>query len=173
MPEKKRSALMNFLFPKITWGFCVRLISIAALAYGFFGFICRPAVIHGVSMEPTYRNGAFVFCWTPAYWKHEPQRGDVVMIRYGGDRVMLFKRILALEGDVIEFREGVLHLNNEPVREPWASLTPCDWNLEPRTVAPGCVYVVGDNRSMPMDEHVFGETEKTLIVGKASLTINN
>ena len=35
MTEKKRSALMNFLFPKITLGYCVRLICVAAIAYGF------------------------------------------------------------------------------------------------------------------------------------------
>ena len=123
MTEKKRSALMNFLFPKITLGFCFRLICVAAIAYGFFGYICKPAVVRGVSMEPAYHDGTFIFCWTPAFWKRKPTHGDVVMIRYGSDRVMLLKRVLAVEGDVIEFRDGVLYLNNEIAQGPWLNLT--------------------------------------------------
>ena len=169
MTEKKRSPIMNFFFPKITWGFCLRLICVAAIAYGFFGFICIPAFVNGTSMEPAYQDGAFLFCWTPAYWRRKPERGDVVMIRYGSEKVMLLKRVLAVEGDVIEFRDGVLYLNNEIAQGPWLNLTPCDWNMEPHTVSAGHIYVIGDNRNMPMDDHIFGEVEISLVVGTAVL----
>ena len=106
MTEKKRSALMNFLFPKITLGYCVRLICVAAIAYGFFGYLCKPAIVRGASMEPAYHDGMFVFCWTPAFWRRKPSHGDVVMIRYGSDRVMLLKRVLAVEGDGAHGRDN-------------------------------------------------------------------
>ena len=165
MTEKKRSALMNFLFPKITLGYCVRVICVAAIAYGFFGYLCKPAIVRGASMEPAYHDGMFVFCWTPAFWRRKPSHGDVVMIRYGSDRVMLLKRVLAVAGDVIEFRDGVLYLNNEIAEGPWLNLTKCDWNMEPHTVSSGHIYVIGDNRSMPMDEHIFGEADLADVVG--------
>ena len=42
---------------------------------------------------------------------------------------------------------------------------PWDWTLAPRTVKPGHVYVVGDNRSVSMASHQFGQTPVHRIVG--------
>ena len=166
MTEQKRSAIKNVFFPKITWGYCLRLLCITIFAYIFFRYLCIPSFVKGISMEPTFKDGTFVFCWTPAYKQVPPTHGDVVMIRYGSDRVMLLKRVLAVAGDVIEFREGILYLNNDPAEGEWLNLTPCDWNMEPHTVSRGHVYVIGDNRTMPMDDHIFGEVDMDLIVGK-------
>jgi hypothetical protein len=35
------------------------------------------------------------------------------------------------------------------------------------TLGPAKYFVVGDNRSMPKEEHVFGQAERSRIVGKA------
>jgi hypothetical protein len=32
-------------------------------------------------------------------------------------------------------------------------------------VEKGCLYVIGDNRSMPIEEHLFGQTRIERIVG--------
>jgi len=55
---------------------------------------------------------------------------------------MLLKRIVALEHDTVAFRDGRLLVNQQEVKEPHVS-GPCDWNLSPRQVKPGHVYVVG------------------------------
>lgn len=157
-------ALKQFLFPKITPAFVIRLIFVAACAYVFFGFICTPFVIRGRSMEPTYRNGGFDFVWKPRYLFAEPKRGDVVAVRLAGDKVMLLKRVVALAGDTVEFRDGVLFVGGKAVSEPYVQ-GPCDWNLPPRKVEPGHLYLVGDNRSMPMENHDFGQTSMYRIVG--------
>ena len=39
------------------------------------------------------------------------------------------------------------------------------YELPPRTIAPGHVYVVGDNRGTPMALHKFGEINTNRIVG--------
>lgn len=163
--QPRRSWLSRFLLPKITPAFCLRFIILCALAYGFFGYLCIPAWTNGKSMEPVYKDGTFLFCWTPAYWSRKPRPGDAVMIKYGGTKVMLLKRVVAVEGDVVEFRKGDLYVNNEKVTARWNALTPCNWELPPRTVSPGHVYVVGDNRAMPMDEHQFGEVHTSKIAG--------
>jgi signal peptidase I len=77
---------------------------------------------------------------------------------------MLLKRIIALEGERIEFRDGKLLVDGNKIDEPYVRY-PCDWNLPPRQVEQGSVYVVGDNRNMPIEDHLFGQTSINRIVG--------
>ena len=152
-----RSFLQAFFFPKLDKPLLIRLALLAAISALFFGLVCRPCVIQGESMRPTYSGWGFTFCWKPIYWVGKPRRGDVVILRMVGHRVLLLKRIIALEGDTVEFRDGTLYLNGLKAEERWKTLGPCNWNLPPRTVEPGHAYVVGDNRSMDMEEHIFGQ----------------
>jgi signal peptidase I len=115
-------------------------------------------------MAPTYQSGTFNFCNRLKYLFSSPSRHDVVAIRYAGTRVMLLKRILAVEGETLEFRLGQLYVNGKAVKEPYAAM-PCDWDLEPRTVRPDHVYVVGDNRQVSMLSHDFGQTHVNRIIG--------
>ncbi len=77
---------------------------------------------------------------------------------------MLLKRVVALEGEEVAFRQGKLLINGEELEEPYLRY-PCDWNLPARKVEKESVYVVGDNRSMPMENHYFGQTSIRRIVG--------
>ena len=115
-------------------------------------------------MEPTYHNGSINFCWTLGTLLSKPQRHDVVAVRLAGQRVMLLKRVIALEGERIEFRHGKLLVDGNKIDEPYVRY-PCDWNLPSRQVELGSVYVVGDNRSMPIGDHYFGQASIKRIVG--------
>jgi len=159
------SFLENFFFPKLDARLLKRLAFLVVFCLLFFGFVCRPCVIQGESMRPTYGGFGFTFCWKPIYWVTKPKRGDVAILRMVGNKVLLLKRIIALEGDTVEFRDGQLYLNGEKAEEPWDTLGPCNWNLPPRKVEPGHVYVVGDNRSMDIDEHIFGQIPASRILG--------
>ena len=115
-------------------------------------------------MEPTYRNGGVNFCWTVGYLLAKPKRYDVVGVRLAGRKVMLLKRVIALEGESVEFREGKLLVDGRGIHEPYLRY-PCTWNLSARRVDPGCVYVAGDNRNMPIENHSFGQTPIRRIMG--------
>ena len=77
---------------------------------------------------------------------------------------MLLKRVVALQGETIEFRNGMLYVNGNSIEEPYVRHR-SGWELPLRTVAPGHVYVVGDNRGTPMTQHRFGEVDMNRIVG--------
>jgi len=160
-----KAMLRRFLLPTLDRSYLLRVAVLTTLVFLFFRYICRPAWINGESMLPTYQQRALLFYWQPAYWFSTPKRGDVVVIRMAGNNVFLLKRVVALAGETVEFRDGTLLLDGEVLQDAWASLTPCDWNLEPRTVAENCVYVVGDNRSMPIEQHEFGQVELRRISG--------
>lgn len=155
--------LRGFLLPELNRFFLLRILVLILATVVIFTQILIPLRIDGQSMEPTYSNG-FNLCWRGRYLFDSPQRGDVVAIRFAGNRVLLLKRIVALAGDTVAFAQGKLVVNGQEVDEPYV-LFRADWNLEPRTVEPGKVYVVGDNRGVPMHRHHFGQVDEQRIVG--------
>jgi signal peptidase I len=157
--------IRQFFLPSFTPRFFIRVSLVALVAYLFFGYLCIPLQIKGSSMEPTYHDGSFNFCWRLAYWFSEPQHYDVVLVRFAGSKVMLLKRVVALAGEQVEFRAGKLIVDGQAIEEPYVKY-PCTWNLPPRQVGKGHVYVVGDNRNMPLEEHDFGQTSITRLQGK-------
>ena len=53
----------------------------------------------------------------------------------------------------------------QPKLEPYVKFNQGEWNLPPRKVSAGYVYVVGDNRGMPIEQHKFGQIRKSRIQG--------
>jgi signal peptidase I len=158
------NTIRQFFFPSITPRFLIRVCLVAIFASLFFGYVCIPFRIQGISMEPTYRDGRINFCWKLHYLFSKPKRHDVVAVRFAGNRIMLLKRVVALEGEQVEFRDGRLLVDGKELREPYV-LYPCHWNLTPRRVEKDCVYVVGDNRSMPIENHYFGQASVKRVIG--------
>ena len=115
-------------------------------------------------MEPAYRDGEVNFIWRLGHTFSEPKRHDVVALRLAGPKVMLLKRVIALEGEWVEFREGKLVIDGKKMDEPYVRY-PGNWNLSPRKVDKNSIYVAGDNRSVPIESHSFGQTSITRIVG--------
>ena len=114
-------------------------------------------------MQPTYNSTGINFCNKLRYAKNLPTYGDVVILRNVGKTYYL-KRVIGLPDDKIEFRNGILYRNGEKVVEKYVKM-PCDWNMPQVTVRSNTVFVVGDNRSMPIEEHQFGMISQHRIAG--------
>ena len=151
--------------PKVT---LARAVVLAVLCVVVFKFILLHIRVEGISMLPTYQDGSAHFVNRLAYLWHEPRRGDVVSIRLAGVHLMYLKRIIGLPGETVAFVNGQVLINGEVLDEPYEKL-PCDWNLPPEKLGPDEYFVVGDNRSMPPENHTFGKVERDRIVGKAIL----
>ena len=162
--DTEQGKVIEFFFPQLKIGFFLRMLIVAAVSLLVFGVFLMPCVIDGESMMPTYDDHGLTFCKRWSYWFSRPERGDIVIINYA-PRVYLLKRIVALEGDTVEFRNGTLLINGKKVDEPYVRYM-SNWNLKPRTVADGNCYVVGDNRSQHINEHIFGQIQLKRITGK-------
>ena len=165
MLQSKALSLSRFIFPRLTRGFFVRIALLAAATWLVGTYWLRPMVVDGASMEPTYAAHGFNVCVLTAYRSHPPTRGDVVALKYGGTRYMLLKRVLAFEGETVAFSNGVCVVNGQSLDEPYV-VKNSDWNVPPRTVQSGHVYVMGDNRSVPFENHVGGEISLARVAGK-------
>ena len=148
--------------PKLT---LLRAGALVASAIVVFGWILLPLRLAGISMLPTYRDGALNFANRAAYWGRDPARGDVVAIRMAGNSAFLVKRIVALPGEQIAISEGTVLIDGRPLEEIDVVLR-SPWNMQPMTLGADEYFVIGDNRSMPMANHDLGRVARGRIVGK-------
>ena len=153
--------------PKLT---LIRIAVLVVVCLVAFKYWLLPIRVDGPSMMPTYRAGGVNFVNRLAYLRHEPRRGDVVAVRYSGRSIMLMKRIVALPGETIEFVDGRIVINGRFLNEPYLKYE-CDWTVRPPRFQLGDdeFYVVGDNRSMPFEDHMQGAARRERIVGKILL----
>jgi signal peptidase I len=155
--------------PKVT---IARIVIVVVACVIVFKVVLLPIRVEGISMLPTYKDGAVNFVNRLAYLRHGPQRGDVVSIRLGrtsvpyrAPSIMYLKRIIGLPGETVAFANGHLLINGATFNEPYMK-DQCDWNSAPVTVGTGQYFAVGDNRSMPQEYHYHGLVVKEQIVGK-------
>ncbi len=157
-------SIRKFLWPGLNRRFAIRLAIVAAVTFFLFGYVMRPFRVAGRSMEPTYTEGSLLLGSRFRYAFREVRRHDVVFVKLAGPSIMYLKRVVGLPGDTVAFRKGALYVNGKRQEEPWLRL-PCDWNQAPVEVEPGFLFVVGDNRSMPIGQHQFGQVLKARIFG--------
>lgn len=135
-----------------------------------FGFIPIFSNVKGDSMLPTLIDQQhlklFVFNKFSNFF-HKIKRNDLVV--FSSDKTKVdnkeadfIKRVVAVEGDEIYFRDGFLFVNGQPVNEPYI--------LKPRStfggnflkdcqvqkVPSGFVFALGDNRKKSMDSRELG-----------------
>lgn len=107
----------------------------------------------------------------------KPQRGDIIVFKYPENPKKDFiKRVIAVEGDVIEERNKIVYINGTPIKEPYAyhydryiksrEFDPRD-NFGPIVVPRGKVFVMGDNRDQSYDSRYWGFVDLKEVKGKA------
>lgn len=162
------SVLSRIVFGRNPKRTLIRAGVLVAVCLIVFNFVLLPIKIDGPSMLPTYKSKGINFVNRLAYLRHEPQRGDVVAVRFSGPHAMLMKRIVGLPGETVWFRHGILYVNGEPLDEPYVKF-PCDWDRPPRVLSADEYFVVGDNRSTDIESHYHGAAERKRILGKILL----
>ncbi len=124
--------------------------------------------VDGYSMRPTLEDGEFVLVNRLAYRFDKPVRGDIVVFHFPLDPGQdLIKRVIGLPGDEIRVEGGVVHVNDEPLNEPYIASPPI---YAGRWIVPeDNLFVLGDNRNDSSDSHSWGMLPTENIIGKAIL----
>jgi signal peptidase I len=135
-------------------------------------FIVRSYYIPSESMLPTLLVQDYILVNELQYRFASPARGDVAVFHppdtYKGDKEDLIKRVVGIEGDLIEIRNGTLYRNDQAVNEPF-TLEKGMGDVKPTRVPPGHIFMMGDNRNNSYDSRFWGTVPVQNFVGKAEL----
>ena len=155
-------------------------VVIALLVEAFF---IQAFWIPSESMESTLEIGDRVLVNKLSYRLHDVHRGDVIVFERppnvpegaeaNGEEVKdLIKRVIAVEGDTIEGRDGKVFVNDTELDESsyLEAGTPTD-NLDRQEIPSDTVFVMGDNRSNSQDSRIFGPIDEDDIVGRAFIKV--
>ena len=121
--------------------------------------------VDGVSMNPTLQDSQRI-----VYLRigNEYEVGDIVAIRMpNGDRYV--KRVIALEGDSVELKDGAVYVNGKKLQESYIqgeTLPENDRVKYPYIVEKDAVFVLGDNREESIDSREFGAVIKKNVKGR-------
>jgi signal peptidase I len=175
------------------------MLLVAALAaWGLKAHVAQAYHIPSSSMEPQLEIGDRVLVSRLAYRLHDPRRGDIIVFDapttddgggdggIGGfvsevlegvglrapDQTELIKRVIGLEGEVVEARNGRVLVNGRELVEPYLPDDVATADFGPVTVPADHVFVLGDNRGSSADSRFgLGPVPVEEIVGRAILRV--
>ncbi len=105
---------------------------------------------------------------------HEPESIPAAVLRHLLESVGLstpdsevIKRVIGLPGDSVAVSGGKVHVNDEPIDEPYLHPATAMADYGPVVVEPGQVFVMGDNRNASRDSRFFGTVPMDTVIGRA------
>jgi signal peptidase I len=100
---------------------------------------------------------------------HSPQRGEIIVFTpVTNTKPDLIKRVIGIEGDKVELRQGQVYINDQPIDEPYIRPAPGQ-SFGPVIVGKDQLFVMGDNRGNSSDSRVFGMLPMKNVIGRAWL----
>jgi signal peptidase I len=104
----------------------------------------------------------------------EIQRGDVIVFKYPEEPEKDYiKRIIGLPGETIEIRNCTVHIDGEPIEEPYKQHVNhfnCHWDYyQPTKIPDDSYFAMGDNRDQSKDSRAWGFVPRQYIKGRALL----
>lgn len=186
--NKKKKSNKNLLDEILQWIFAITIAIILAILIR--GFVFEQVQVHGQSMESTLHHNDRLILNKLGLNNRVFEPGDIVVIEiYPSEfRILRFmnnskflkklfpistgedyiKRIIAVEGDTVDIRDGYLYVNNIPRNESYvneAGVTKEKSFDLPYTVQEGEVFVMGDNRLHSSDSRDLGPISTDKILG--------
>jgi signal peptidase I len=134
------------------WEWTKSLAIALILAFGIRTAVVEAFFIPSGSMEPTLQVGDRILGNKFWFWFADPHRQDIVIFAPPETAHLaagaMIKRIIAVEGDMVEVRGGEVFVNGEAVPEPYLKERP-HYYLPPTPVPPGMLFVLGLRAPQP------------------------
>ncbi len=169
--RRKRKVNTGLLRELAVWtGEILLAVLTAAVLVLSVGF--RISVV-GPSMSPTLENGEQILVNRIGYKLFDPKRNDlVVFLPNGNEKAHYYiKRVIALPGDRVQIKDGIVYINGEPFEEK-AEVSAIENPLlaeDEIVIGKDEYFVLGDNRNNSEDSRYasIGNVKKEHIIGQA------
>ena len=130
-------------------------------------FLIQPFYVEGASMEPNFYDKEYLIIDEISYRFSEPERGGVIVFRNPSNTSQYYiKRVIALPGETVEIRSGVVFVNDLEIDELAYIEYPSQDDFGPLTLAEDEYFVLGDNRRVSHDSRKFNGLKEKYIIGK-------
>src|SRR5437762_10176691 len=141
------------------------LLIAIGLALVIIIFLYQPVKVEGTSMAPLLSDQERIFINKFVYRFEPIHRGDVVVFWYPLDRTKSFiKRVIALPGESVEIRQGLVYVDGQEIKEPYVPPQYEDLSdYGPVRVPPAMFFVMGYLRIRSNDSRVFGAVPSQVI----------
>lgn len=154
------------------------MVIVVAIMIPFKMFVIEPFAIPSSSMSPTIQVGDRIFAEKLSFkFRGYVTPGEIVTFKDpAGRNITLIKRVIAVEGDQVDLKDGKVVVNGVPLDEPYVhgqESLPLATSLGdkplsyPQIIPSGYVWVMGDNRSNSADSRFFGPIPFESITGHA------
>lgn len=164
MKKDKVQKIIKELYPYVIVVIIVVLIR---------SFLVTPAIVDGVSMEPTLQDNNVVILNKLNYKLNDIERFDVVVIKWKDEKII--KRVIGLPGEHVEYKNNNLYVDGFLVNEEFKHAETFNFKLENigyKTIGGDKYFVVGDNRLDSNDSRFeVGLVDKQDILGRVNLRI--
>lgn len=126
--------------------------------------------VPSAAMAPTVIPGDRIIADLAYYRESKPEPNDIVVIQWNG--TFLIKRVVALGGDTVEGKDDLVFVNGRSLSEPYAQHARDALlylrQFGPVKIAPGELFVLGDNRDNSLDSRSaeFGSVTESNVRGK-------
>lgn len=165
MKGKYKDQLLGFLKDFITAAIVVIIITT---------FLAQNLRVRGMSMAPILENNHMVIINKVVYKVGEPKKGDIIGFYTGNIKTPVVKRIVGLPGDLIDYINGQLYINGEPINGSGENAMMHRGDIKyPFTVPNDTYFVLGDNYNSSIDSrfNYIGCVPKKNIIGRIDLRI--
>jgi signal peptidase I len=138
-------------------------------------FVGRTYAVEQTSMEPTLepQQRLIVDRLTPRFDPYKP--GDIIVFdapALTNKKAPLIKRVIAVEGSVVEIADGRVIVDGAVLDEPYTYGSEPTWPANGTSrwvVPPGHLFVLGDHRAQSADSRSFGPIDESSVIGRAWL----
>ena len=145
-------------------------LALAVVVFFIIQTTVQTFVVMGASMEPSLHDRQRLLVNKAVYYLSEPERGDVIVFKLAKRQADYVKRIIALPGDTVEVKTGVVYVNGSPLEESYIK-NPPSYTIEQQKILGNTYFVLGDNRDNSDDSHNGWVVPHQNIIGKAWLLI--